>query len=172
VDDDNEVDADAAFRHVMAASAQRIFAGEEKPYDVGLGIMGELLSLLKAASYAGAAYYMWGFLTDGVDGPRSYARGLSEWQIEELMRRAAAEWLALGPTSEDVQRYFDRWLTLTQGLILLLLLWISWTNYTWLGNQARADLGLISAGTTIAMAAIFVAALVLPGACRHSAATV
>jgi hypothetical protein len=57
-------------------------------------------------------------------------------------------------------------------LILLLLLWISWTNYTWLGNQARADLGLISAGTTIAMAAIFVAALVLPGACRHSAATV
>jgi hypothetical protein len=68
VDDDNEIDADAAFRHVMAASAQRILAGEEKPYDVGLGIMGELLPLLKDASYAGAAYYMWGFLTDGVDG--------------------------------------------------------------------------------------------------------
>ena len=28
-------------------------------------------------------------------------------------------------------------LTLTQGLILLLLLWWSWSAYAWVGNQAR-----------------------------------
>ena len=60
-------------------------------------------------------------------------------------------------------------LTLAQGLILLLLLWNSWTDYTWLGNQARADLGLIGAGTIVAMAAIFVAALVIPDAWRQGA---
>lgn len=58
-------------------------------------------------------------------------------------------------------------LTLAQGLILLLLFWISWTSYTWLGNLARADLGLIRAGTAVAMAAIFVAALVIPDAWRQ-----
>ncbi|SCF11615.1 Low temperature requirement protein LtrA [Micromonospora coriariae] len=63
-------------------------------------------------------------------------------------------------------------LTVAQGLIMLLLLWNSWTSYTWLGNQARADLGLISAGTTVAMGAIFVAALVIPDAWRRGAATV
>jgi hypothetical protein len=61
---------------------------------------------------------------------------------------------------------------LAQGLILLLLFWNSWTSYAWLGNQARADLGLISAGTTVAMAAFFVAALVIPDAWPHGAATV
>jgi low temperature requirement protein LtrA len=62
-------------------------------------------------------------------------------------------------------------LTLAQGLILLLLFWVPWTNYTWLGNQARADLGPVSAGTTLAMAAIFVAALVIPNAWQHGATT-
>jgi low temperature requirement protein LtrA len=57
-------------------------------------------------------------------------------------------------------------LSLAQGFLLLILLWISWTNYTWLGNQARADTGLIHAGTAVAMAAIFVAALVIPDAWR------
>jgi low temperature requirement protein LtrA len=59
-------------------------------------------------------------------------------------------------------------LTLAQGLIILLLLWQSWTSYTWLSGQARADLGLIGAGTLLAMAALFVAALVIPDAFRHS----
>ncbi|WP_176731651.1 low temperature requirement protein A [Micromonospora rhizosphaerae] len=62
-------------------------------------------------------------------------------------------------------------LTLAQGLILLLLFWVTWTNYTWLGNQARADLGPVAAGTTLAMAAIFVAALVIPDAWQHGATT-
>jgi low temperature requirement protein LtrA len=63
-------------------------------------------------------------------------------------------------------------LTLTQGLILLLLFWISWMTYSWLGNQARADIGLIKAGTILAMAATFVAALVIPDAWRPGNGTV
>ncbi len=61
--------------------------------------------------------------------------------------------------------------TLAQGLLLLLWFWYAWTCYTWLGNRARADVGLIRAGTTLAMAAIFVAALVLPDAWRHGRGT-
>jgi hypothetical protein len=109
VDGDTKVDADATFRRVMTTSAQRILAGDEKPYDVALGIMGELLPLLEDASYAGAAYNMWGFLTDGIDGPPSYARGLSEREVEDLMRQAATEWQSLGITAEAMQHYFDRW---------------------------------------------------------------
>ncbi|MDG4797167.1 low temperature requirement protein A [Micromonospora sp. WMMD1082] len=53
-------------------------------------------------------------------------------------------------------------LTLVKGLVVLLLLWISWLTYCWLGNHARADVGLIRAGTTAAMAAVFLAAVVVP----------
>src|SRR5262249_49073511 len=63
-------------------------------------------------------------------------------------------------------------LTLIQGLILLLLLWMPWLTYAWLGNQARADVGLIRVGTLAAMAAIFVAALVIPDAWRRDHGTV
>lgn len=58
-------------------------------------------------------------------------------------------------------------LTLAQGLLLLFLMWYSWQPYVWLGNQARADVGLIRAGTALGMAAVFVAALALPEAFRH-----
>ena len=54
--------------------------------------------------------------------------------------------------------------TLTRGLLLLLLLWWSWTAYAWLGNQARADQGMVRAGMLVAMAAVFVSALVVPDA--------
>ncbi|WP_203923619.1 low temperature requirement protein A [Rugosimonospora africana] len=64
------------------------------------------------------------------------------------------------------------WLTMAQGLLVLLLLWISWLIYSWLGNQARADIGLIRAGTTVAMAAIFVAAVVIPDAWGTGTATI
>ncbi|MEO3818940.1 low temperature requirement protein A [Plantactinospora sp. B24E8] len=53
-----------------------------------------------------------------------------------------------------------------QGLLLLVLIWFSWAAYTWLGNQVRADVGVIRAGTLLAMAALFVAALVMPDAWR------
>ena len=55
-------------------------------------------------------------------------------------------------------------LTLTQGLILLLLLWWSWSAYAWVGNQARADQGLIQLGMIVAMAALLIAGLVMPDA--------
>jgi low temperature requirement protein LtrA len=51
-----------------------------------------------------------------------------------------------------------------QGLLLLALLWWAWSGYTWLGNQARADEGVLRAGMAIAMAAIFVVALTIPEA--------
>jgi low temperature requirement protein LtrA len=54
--------------------------------------------------------------------------------------------------------------TLTRGLLLLLLLWWSWAAYAWLGNQARADQGIVRVGMLIAMAAVFVSALVVPDA--------
>ncbi|MEU4680769.1 low temperature requirement protein A [Micromonospora sp. NPDC023737] len=51
--------------------------------------------------------------------------------------------------------------TMLRGLILILLLWFSWSAYAWLGNEARADVGLIRTGTLTAMAALFVAALAI-----------
>ncbi|MBF9133481.1 low temperature requirement protein A [Plantactinospora sp. S1510] len=52
--------------------------------------------------------------------------------------------------------------TLAQGLLILMMLWLSWLVYSSLGNYARADVGLSRAGTTAAMAAVFLAALVIP----------
>jgi low temperature requirement protein LtrA len=51
-----------------------------------------------------------------------------------------------------------------QGLLLLTMLWWTWSSYAWLGNQARADEGLLRAGMAVAMAAIFVVALTIPEA--------
>jgi low temperature requirement protein LtrA len=51
-----------------------------------------------------------------------------------------------------------------QGLLLLTLLWWTWSGYTWLGNQARADEGVLRAGMAVAMAAMFVVALTIPEA--------
>ncbi|MGH3367255.1 MAG: low temperature requirement protein A, partial [Nocardioidaceae bacterium] len=51
-----------------------------------------------------------------------------------------------------------------QGLLLLALLWWTWSAYTWLGNQARADEGVVRVALTVAMSAIFVVALTIPEA--------
>jgi low temperature requirement protein LtrA len=51
-----------------------------------------------------------------------------------------------------------------QGLLLLALLWWTWSAYTWLGNQARADEGPLRAAMAMAMAAMFVVALTIPEA--------
>ncbi|MFC6016628.1 low temperature requirement protein A [Plantactinospora solaniradicis] len=59
-------------------------------------------------------------------------------------------------------------LALGRGLLLLALLWWSWSAYTWLGNQARADVGVVRAGAIAAMAAIFVVALVVPDSFAHA----
>jgi low temperature requirement protein LtrA len=55
-----------------------------------------------------------------------------------------------------------------QGLLLLTLLWWTWSSYTWLGNQARADEGLLRAGMVVAMAAMFVIALTIPEAWKDA----
>jgi low temperature requirement protein LtrA len=59
-------------------------------------------------------------------------------------------------------------LALVRGLVLLALLWWSWSAYTWLGNQARADVGVVRAGAIAAMAAVFVVALAVPDSFRHA----
>ncbi|MCG5463923.1 low temperature requirement protein A [Micromonospora sp. MED01] len=61
--------------------------------------------------------------------------------------------------------------SLVQGFLVLLLLWISWLVYSWLGNHVRIDVGLIRAGVTVAMAAVFLIALVIPDAWRTGPGT-
>jgi hypothetical protein len=55
-----------------------------------------------------------------------------------------------------------------QGLLLLTLLWWTWSGHTWLGNQARADEGVLRTGMVVAMAAMFVIALTIPEAWRDA----
>ena len=51
-----------------------------------------------------------------------------------------------------------------QGLLVLAVLWWTWCAYAWLGNQARADTGIVRAAMAVAMAALFVVALTVPEA--------
>jgi low temperature requirement protein LtrA len=51
-----------------------------------------------------------------------------------------------------------------QGLLVLALLWWTWCAYAWLGNQARADTGVVRAAMAVAMVALFVVALTIPEA--------
>jgi len=51
-----------------------------------------------------------------------------------------------------------------QGLLLLLLLWWAWSAFTWLGNRVRADRGFVKLGMVAAMAGLFLAGVVAPGA--------
>ena len=51
-----------------------------------------------------------------------------------------------------------------QGLLVLALLWWTWCAYAWLGNQARADTGVVRVAMAVAMAALFVVALTIPEA--------
>jgi low temperature requirement protein LtrA len=55
-------------------------------------------------------------------------------------------------------------LVVLQGLLVLALLWWTWSAYAWLGNQARADTGVVRAAMAVAMVALFVVALTLPAA--------
>jgi low temperature requirement protein LtrA len=51
-----------------------------------------------------------------------------------------------------------------RGVLMLGVLWWSWTGYAWLGNIARADEGIIRVGVFLAMGAVFVAAITIPEA--------
>lgn len=49
-----------------------------------------------------------------------------------------------------------------RGIVLLALLWWAWCSYAWLGNEARADRGLVAATVMVAMIAMFLVALAIP----------
>ena len=51
-----------------------------------------------------------------------------------------------------------------RGLVLLSLLWFAWCSYSWLGNQAHADEGILRGAYILAMTAMFVVALAIPEA--------
>ena len=109
---------DVELLRVLNQGAQRVLSNEARPYDVGIALMGELMApMMDGAEFAGTAYTMWGELTDGIDGPPRYARGLDEGEIEDLMRQAATEWLALDPSSENMRIYFERWHLWPESLV-------------------------------------------------------
>ena len=58
----------------------------------------------------------------------------------------------------------DTWGGLVRGLLVLAVLWWVWASYSWLTNIADADAGLIWSVMVFATAALFVAALAVPGA--------
>ncbi|GIF44629.1 low temperature requirement protein A [Actinoplanes xinjiangensis] len=53
---------------------------------------------------------------------------------------------------------------LLRGLLLVALLWWSWTGYAWLANLVQADQGIARFGMFAAMAVMFVLALTIPEA--------
>ena len=58
----------------------------------------------------------------------------------------------------------DSWSGLMRGLLVLAVLWWVWASYAWLTNIADADAGLLWAVIVFATAALFAAALAVPGA--------
>jgi len=53
------------------------------------------------------------------------------------------------------------WIGVARGVVVLCTLWFAWTAYAWLGNQAKADEGVVRAGLVLAMMPLFVAALAI-----------
>ena len=54
--------------------------------------------------------------------------------------------------------------SIAQAVVLLALVWWSWSSYAWLGNQARADVGVVRVGMILAMVLVFVVGLAVPEA--------
>ena len=54
--------------------------------------------------------------------------------------------------------------SIVQGVVVMALLWWSWSSFAWLGNQAHANEGLLRAALIVAMAAVFVLSLTIPEA--------
>jgi low temperature requirement protein LtrA len=53
-------------------------------------------------------------------------------------------------------------ISVLQGLVILALVWWSWTSYTWLANQAHADAGIVRIAIVLAIALMFLVSLVIP----------
>lgn len=51
-----------------------------------------------------------------------------------------------------------------QGMLVLALLWWTWTSYAWLGNVVKADEGITRITMLVAMAGMFIVALAIPEA--------
>lgn len=51
-----------------------------------------------------------------------------------------------------------------KGGLLITMLWFAWTSYTWLGNEAKADEGVLRLTLITAMGLLFAVALALPEA--------
>ena len=49
-----------------------------------------------------------------------------------------------------------------RGLVVLALVWWCWVGYSWLGNQAQADEGIVRVAFIVVMMAMFVLALTIP----------
>jgi low temperature requirement protein LtrA len=49
-----------------------------------------------------------------------------------------------------------------KGALLVVLLWQAWASFSWLGNQAQADEGVVRLGLVLAMGGLFVVALAIP----------
>jgi hypothetical protein len=107
-------DADDAWRELVSARARQVVVGED-PYDpasrIGEDINRVLIEPGFAGSHdrAGSVMALWLELTDAVDGTPAYARGLARSNIDQLMRRAANEWLALDADTPSVDAYIRRW---------------------------------------------------------------
>jgi len=52
--------------------------------------------------------------------------------------------------------------TVLEGAITLAVVWFGWCAYTWLGNQAKADEGLLRVAMVVAMAGMFFVAISIP----------
>jgi low temperature requirement protein LtrA len=64
------------------------------------------------------------------------------------------DWMAEDPTVESVLR----------GVLILTVMWWTWVGYSWIGNIAKADEGVIRVGMFVAMAGVFVGAITIPEA--------
>jgi low temperature requirement protein LtrA len=49
-----------------------------------------------------------------------------------------------------------------EGLITLAVVWFGWCSYTWLGNQAQADEGVLRVAMVVAMGGMFFVAISIP----------
>jgi low temperature requirement protein LtrA len=56
------------------------------------------------------------------------------------------------------------WRGLAHALLVLVVLWWAWASYAWLTNTADAGVDVVLAALLVAIAAMFVAALAVPGA--------
>ncbi len=56
------------------------------------------------------------------------------------------------------------WLAVTQGVLVMALLWWAWVGYSWLTNLVRADEGVVRLVLMAAMGGAFVIALAIPEA--------